>query len=309
MRTTLQRRAAAAVAALAALMTAAPADASAGERATLAMPFTETVAGRSTGLEIAVRYMAPDDPDAKPPAITRAEFELPAGTALDLGAVPACTATDHELQLRGRDACPVGSRVGTGELVAITGFGAPIDPVHADVTIFNGRGELIELVTFAGTNVYAGSDRLTVEGTTLRANPPVVPGGPPDGRTAVREIRVSIPARTGAAGRPYLTTPSACPIDCGAARGASASVTAARRSSPRSSAAADARRRPRRREARTAAGTARARRRLPARWRPPARRERPDGCGCALSRARSPPAGRPASVCAWGRRPSAVATA
>ncbi len=62
-----------------------------------------------------------------------------------------------------------------------------------------------------GTTVAGGVDRLAVSGSTLTANPPFTPGGPPDGRTAPRRITFTIPARSGAGGAPYITTPATCP--------------------------------------------------------------------------------------------------
>jgi hypothetical protein len=130
---------------------------------------------------------------------------------VDLGAVPQCEATDEEFRALGPRACPPESQVGEGTLEARTG--TPADPIHGDVTAFNGVGEIIELVTVPGTDRVAGMDRLTVEGSTLTAHPPAVPGGPPDGRTAVREVHLVLPARAGTDGRPYVSTPSACPAD------------------------------------------------------------------------------------------------
>ena len=164
-----------------------------------------------TGLSFRVGYRHPSDPNAKPPPITAATFELPKGTRIDGGAVPTCRASDQDFRARGRDACPESSRVGAGTLIAITGFGAPVDPVETDVTVFNGGDELVEVVFAKGTNTVLGLDRLKVQGSTLVAHPPATPGGPPDGRTAIRRIALDLPARRGTGGRRFVTTPDACP--------------------------------------------------------------------------------------------------
>ena len=135
------------------------------------------------------------------------------GIRIDGGAVPSCSATDAEFRAMGRDACPVASRVGTGRLVAITGFGAPVDPVEGDVTVFNGGDELTEVVFAKGTNTVLGMDRLEVRGNRLVAHPPATPGGPPDGRTSIRSIDLELPARRGSRGRPFVRAPGACPAD------------------------------------------------------------------------------------------------
>lgn len=165
--------------------------------------------GAPTGLRFHVLYKNPDDPEAKPSPVTGAIFELPAGLRIDNDALPKCTASDEDFRARGRAACPAETHVGAGKLTAMTG--APgADPVKTDVEAYNGDGELIEVVFFEGTDTVAGMDRLTIEEGRLVAHPPSTPGGPPDGRTAVREIRLQLPARAGAGGRQYMTAPPEC---------------------------------------------------------------------------------------------------
>jgi hypothetical protein len=166
--------------------------------------------GAATGLRFHILYKHPDDPEAKPPPVTGAVFELPPGLQIDDEALPQCTASDEDLRAQGRDACPAESQVGTGRLTAMTGFPG-VDPVETDVVAFNGDGEVIEVVFIEGTNTVVGMDRLTIEDGKLVAHPPSTPGGPPDGRTAVREIRLDFPVRTGAGGKPYATAPADCP--------------------------------------------------------------------------------------------------
>ena len=152
-------------------------------------------------------------PARKPPPVTAASFDLPPGIRIDGAAVPRCDASDEQLRARGRDACPAGSSVGTGTLVAITGFGPPADPVEADVEVFNGPDQLVEVVFAKDTNTVLGMDRVDVRGNRLIAHPPATPGGPPDGRTSIRRIDLDLPARRGAGGRAFVTTPAVCPGD------------------------------------------------------------------------------------------------
>jgi hypothetical protein len=157
-----------------------------------------------TGMSIRALYRHPGDPDAKPPPLDEVVLRMPPGLRFATGAVPACDASDEELRARGRGACPPGSRLGSGRLTAITGFPGA-DPVETDLTVFNGGDELIELVSFKDTDVTAGSDRLKLQGDSLVAHPPAVPGGPPDGRTTVREIAFRIERGS------FVTTPPGCP--------------------------------------------------------------------------------------------------
>ena len=170
------------------------------------LEFGTTTTGTEAKPKLVVAYRNPDDPNGKPPAIASAVFRLPEDTRIDTAAVERCTATDEQIQMSGPSACPPGSKVGSGTLTAATGFGPPTDPVAGDVTVFNGADQLIEVVTVPGTQTVAGMDRLSVEGNVLTAHPPAIPGGPPDGRTAVKDIQLTID-RSG-----YVTTPPECEV-------------------------------------------------------------------------------------------------
>lgn len=179
-------------------------------RSELSLGFTTTAPDTSTGLELRVLYKDPEDPDAKPPPLQSARFALPTGTRIDGSALPACEASDEELRTLGRAACPEESRLGTGAFTAITGVGPPVDPFVGDVTLYNGGDQVIELVTFRGTEATAGFDRLQIRGSSLVVpQAPATPGGPPEGRTVPREIVFSVPAQAGE--RAFLTTPPSCP--------------------------------------------------------------------------------------------------
>jgi hypothetical protein len=85
---------------------------------------------------------------------------------------------------------------------------SPLDPFVAPDLIYNGGDSLIEDVAFPGTSITAGVDRLRISGSSLTANPPATPGGPPDGRTVPRQVDFSIPAFG-----PFIKTPPACPAE------------------------------------------------------------------------------------------------
>lgn len=214
MRKNVQR--AAGVATAAALAVGGGAEALAAPSASeMSLALTSRQPATSTGIDFRVLYRDPANPEGKPSPIEGLVIEAPDGLRFDGAAVPACDATDDELRAMGRDACPAGSKVGEGTLTAITGFDAA-DPVEADLTVFNGGDQLIELVTVKGSNTTAGWDRLTIDGSTLTAHPPNTPGGPPDGRTSIREIKFRIEPResgTGADRRAFITTPPACPAE------------------------------------------------------------------------------------------------
>jgi len=180
------------------------------DRAAYDFELSATTPGTPTGMSIDVLFKHPDDPEAKPPALDTAELMLPRGMRIDDGAVPRCDATDDDFQLQGRDACPAETQIGSGAVTVMLGI-PPADPQTLDIVAFNGNGEIVEVVFFPGTNVVAGIDRLTIEDGRLVAHPPSPPGGPPDGRTAIRELQLEVPLRIGPGGDSFITTPPRCP--------------------------------------------------------------------------------------------------
>jgi hypothetical protein len=187
------------------------ATASGGSRAALRLSFTSMQPGTSTGLRVDARFGDPVGSSNKPPRLVSAVITLPAGWRIATGSRPQCTASDAELQVAGTLACPDDTVVGSGAVTAVTGLGAPVDPLVGDDTVINGKDELIEVVTPPGAPAPpAGVDRLTVSGHTLTAHPPNVPGGPPDGSTNIQRILFFVPAH-GSSAHPYMTTPPRCP--------------------------------------------------------------------------------------------------
>jgi hypothetical protein len=173
---------------------------------TLSRAFTTAVPASPTGVALGVTYRQPGDPQAKPPAVTGVRIGLPTGTTVHLGAVPVCSASDPTIELLGDAACPRASRVGSGTLSAVTGFGPPVDPFRADIGVFNDASGFVEVVTLPGMSLPALDTRVTVTGDTLTAQVPPIPGGPPDFHTAVRDIALTFSASNG-----YVTTPPSCP--------------------------------------------------------------------------------------------------
>jgi hypothetical protein len=189
---------------LAAVATVAPASAQA--QSDFAVPFASHKTGTVTAAAIKIVYRDPDDPNAKPSPIRHLVIKLPAGTFVGIKTVPACTASNEQLQLQGPSACPADSQVGAGKLTAITGFGAPFDPFVTKATLFNTGTGVLETIQEPMSGAVIAVDRISIEGTTMTGNPPMTPGGPPDGESAVREIDFEFPATTG-----FFKTPGDCP--------------------------------------------------------------------------------------------------
>jgi hypothetical protein len=193
------------VMAAATLLATGTAGATTGKRADFSLGFSTKSRGAPTALVLHVVYKAAGDSNAKPSPIRKVVIRAPGGTRFHTGAVAKCTASDDELKAEGSGACPPQSRLGAGKLTADSGFGPPVDPIAGDLTLFNSGTAIIEVVTAPGTDRVVGIDRLKIAGSTLTANPPTTPGGPPDGETAVRQIDFTIERKTG-----YVTTPRTC---------------------------------------------------------------------------------------------------
>jgi hypothetical protein len=180
--------------------------------------FTTPRPGASTGATLDVVYPDYGDP-GKPKAVAREVFVLPRRTRFDQTVVPSCTATDGELFTQGLGACPDESRVGSGTGTAVTGFGPPIDPVSADLQVFNGDGELRTISTPPGSDRVLLATHQRIEGHRLidmpaHDTPSSAPGGPPDGRIEGKSVSISIDPRSAGQGserRFFITTPDRCP--------------------------------------------------------------------------------------------------
>lgn len=170
------------------------------------LTFDQQAPQRSTGLTLAIDYVNPSDAEAKPYAVSKTIIALPPGTAFDHGAVERCEATDQELMLGGAGACPAGSVVGGGELDLDTGIEGPARVVASDVTMLNNEGELILLLEPKNGLPAKIVARSVIEGSTITTEVKPIPGGPPDGYTAIKRVRLTIPARGH-----YITTPPTCP--------------------------------------------------------------------------------------------------
>lgn len=188
-------------------LAASPATAAAGHGgpSTVDVAFSPATASTAAAMTVRIVYRSPDNPEGKPSALDGLRFTAPAGTRFDPSALPICTADDVQLRLLGPAACPQDSELGGGTLTAITGFGPPVDPVVSNLSVFNGEAGPISLVRQPATGLVLAIDRLTIDGNSLVAHPPAVPGGPPDFRTAARELDVTYDA-TG-----FVTTPPRCP--------------------------------------------------------------------------------------------------
>jgi len=184
--------------------------------------FTSIVPGHSTGVRVAIRYKNPSDPNGAPPAVRRVVLTGPPGTRIDTSVPERCTATDDQLKTQGESACPVGSRVGNGTIVAavLVAPGPDKPRTTFDVSIFNTAGGLIMTARPQGSSTVGAVARGTIKGrTTTVTVPTCLTGGQAPVQCKSDETAlVTVFQRTfrivrGAPGhrRAYLTTPRTCP--------------------------------------------------------------------------------------------------
>ena len=177
---------------------------------------SEKRTARPTAERFQFDYVNPDDPDAKPPAVTQVVTILPRGARYDTSAPGSCTASDEELELQGAAACPADSAIGGGVVTVDTGAPGPGRIVTADVEFFNNAedpdGEFIYVNTIRGSGA-----RTVIRADVTRrrtiTNVDMLPGTPPDGG-AIDTVDVTVAKvvrRVGGKRRAYITTPRRCP--------------------------------------------------------------------------------------------------
>ncbi len=167
----------------------------------------------STAERFRFDYVNPDDPNGKPPAVSKVITILPHGARYDASAPGSCGASDAELMAEGGAACPPDSAVGGGVTTVDTGVPGPDRFVTADVEFFNNENDP------NGEFVYVNTVRGTSARTVIRADVTkrrtittvgMLPGTPPDGG-AIDTADLKVKATSTAEGSHYITTPPRCP--------------------------------------------------------------------------------------------------
>jgi len=167
----------------------------------------------NTGVAVSLKAQDPGAPNGKPSPATKVTVTLAKGTKVDTSAAKVCTATDSQFASQGANACPAGSRLGTGSAEAITGLGAGIDPVGENIIAFAGKSQIIFLLTPKGavgqTATIRGKVRKNVVTVTVPAFP--IPGAGNASLTVFNVALKSISSGRGSKKKNLVTTPSTCP--------------------------------------------------------------------------------------------------
>jgi hypothetical protein len=192
--------------------TALAQDSGAGSRQNAELTFTERKPDTTTGLNLAIDYRNPADPEGKPPAVRRVVTTLARGARYDTSAPDLCTASDAELMALGAGACPEGSVVGEGVITVDSGIPGPARFIVADTIFLNNTDELIFLSTVRGSEARVVT-RSEVTQRSVISEAPFLPGTPPDGG-AIDTVRIEdfpIARERDGVQRSYIATPPTCP--------------------------------------------------------------------------------------------------
>lgn len=189
------------------------APAAADARQTYEAKLTKQREGVASGFKQAIDYL-PSEGGGKPHAVERIVFALPRRARIDTTAIPPCAATDAEFQIKGADACPLETRLGSGLLTADTGLTLELVPriIEFGVTFFNAEDELIlfaESTNTLGPPLRVAS-RIEVRRRKLISTVPPIPGAPPpDPFLALDEVSNHL-RRARSPGGAYILTPPRC---------------------------------------------------------------------------------------------------
>ena len=140
--------------------------------------FAESRPGESTGLRVAIDYVNPSDPEAKPPAVHKVVVRLQPGTAIDTAVPARCGASNGELMATGASACPAASKVGRGEIDVDSGLPGPERILKNGVTLLNNKDELIFLLEAKGGAPSRTVLRAPIDGATVTSEAPPLPRRP-----------------------------------------------------------------------------------------------------------------------------------
>jgi hypothetical protein len=196
-------RAVALLAASIVLTTAGLALASPRFSATFELTYLSREPGAPSGQAPLMTWSDPGAAAEVPKTIKRIDLRFHKGTVLDTSALARCRASDEQIKSKGASACPAASKLGSGHTTGVFSNG---DEFVTDVTLFNGRGEIIVLVFLQGTLITEFRD--DVRGRTIAIEPVLPPG------VSLKRLKLRIEPHStgrGARQRTYMRNPPSCP--------------------------------------------------------------------------------------------------
>ena len=117
---------------------------------TFAGTYSAKTPNTSSGLDALATWSDPAEPGGKPKEIQKIKVLLNPGSRLDTSALPACKASDEDVQIRAVRACPVNTKL--GEVRGQGVYAGSAAPFNTFATLFNARGQIIVVVTLDDKN-------------------------------------------------------------------------------------------------------------------------------------------------------------
>jgi hypothetical protein len=165
--------------------------------------YTSKKPGTRTGFKYRVKLK--QQGDQQPPTVRELRLTFGKGTKIDTGAVPACAATQDELNQQGSAACPPASRVATGEADVYIGTATPL---ALTATVFNTDEGIVAILVDANGNVIRTlSGKVTGGRVLVVPIPKVELSGGKEAALVRFELNIS---KAGTDRRPWARTPKTC---------------------------------------------------------------------------------------------------
>jgi hypothetical protein len=161
----------------------------------------------SSGLDALATWSDPAEPSGKPKEIQKIEVLFNPGSRLDTSALPACKASDEDVQIRAVRACPANTKL--GEVRGQGVYAGSTAPFNTFATLFNAHRQIIVVVTLDNPNGRLLTNfRDDVGKSSITVNLKVGHG------ISLVRFQAHVPAHSrkkGGRRRAFFTTPRTCP--------------------------------------------------------------------------------------------------
>jgi hypothetical protein len=157
----------------------------------------------SGGIDTFMTWSDPGEPGGKPKRLTKIQFHFHPGTKIDTRALAQCRATDADVRIQGKRACPKASRLGHATSRVTTGV---TKPDETQITFLNAPRQIIVLVRVENRTLAVYRDDIKGRVVTVNLD---LPSG-----LSLLELRARIDPHARGRGkkrRRYFRTPPVCP--------------------------------------------------------------------------------------------------
>jgi hypothetical protein len=169
--------------------------------------YSSQAPGTPAGLDALATWSDAGEPGAKPKEIEKIKVVMNPGSRLDTGALPACKASDEDVQVKAVRACPAKTILGEVRGQGVyAGGGAPFNTL---ATLFNARRQIIVVVTLDDRKGRLLTNfRDDVRRSSITINLKIGKG------ISLIRFQAHVPRHVRKQGRKrksYFTTPASCP--------------------------------------------------------------------------------------------------